>query len=122
MDPRWTRIIPDLNDGADDRERYRDEHNMLFGHYPPDNPDEKCQHPIHAAIRREVNGATFDISFDPSSIITEDSEYERARRSRYDDVFAATRQFQKSVEEEDKYRALKAAGFIVPFGVGWNKN
>lgn len=114
MNPEWTRIIPDLNDVADDREKYRDDHYTLFGHYPPDDPNEKCQHPAHADIRRAMNGAQIEVPFDPSEIITEDSELERLRRQRYGVVFQMTREFQQEVEARQRADRLRRNGLILP--------
>lgn len=117
MDPKWTRIIPDLNDAREDREKYREEHQMIFGHYPPDDPDEKCEHPMHARVRREMNDAKIEIPFDPDEIITEDSEFERVKRERYGIVFQMTRDFQREVETrkmlEDAER-LRRVGLVPP--------
>jgi hypothetical protein len=117
MDPRWTRIIPDLNDVADDVEKYREEHHTIFGHYPPSDPGEKCEHPMHATIRRAMNDAQIEIPFDPDEIITEDSELERVRRERYGIVFAMTRSWQREVEARQKRDAEERAaraGIIIP--------
>ena len=114
MDPKWTRIIPDLNDVDEDREKYREEHHMIFGHYPPSNPNEKCEHPSHAAIRRVMNGAKIEIPFDPDEIVTEDSELERARRERYGIVFTTTQAWQREVEARQARERARAAGIILP--------
>lgn len=65
-------ILPDLHDAEHDREEYHDTHFDLFGHEGPDDPNEVCQHPIHDQIRRQMNGATFEIPFDASLIISAD--------------------------------------------------
>lgn len=114
MDPKWTRIDPDLNDPEEDREKYREEHRRLFGHEPPADPDEKCEHPSHAAIRRTMNGATIITPFDGNEIITEDSEYEKAARERYGVVFRMTQAFQKEVEAADRYQRERGNGLILP--------
>jgi hypothetical protein len=114
MDPKWTRVIPDLNDVREDREKYREEHLEIFGHEPPADPDEKCHHPMHAQIRRTMNGAKIEIPFDPSEIITEDSEMERARRERYNIAFQMTRDFQREVEAREARQRARDAGLIIP--------
>jgi hypothetical protein len=109
-----TRVIPDLHGADHDNEARREEHFELFGHWPPDDPGEQCRHEVHDRIRREMNGATFEIPFDGRTIISSDSELERQRQSRYDMIFQATRQFQKQVEMEDKYENARKAGLILP--------
>ena len=61
MDRDWTRILPDITDESHDAEERRETHYKLFGHYPPDDPQAKCEHPMHADIRRAMNGAQIDI-------------------------------------------------------------
>ncbi len=102
---RYDLILPDLHDDAYDRESYRDEHFAIFGHYPPLRPDEKCDHPMHAAIRRTMNDAKIEVPFDAEAVISVDSAFEQARQEHYDKVFDATRQFQQAVEEEDAHDA-----------------
>lgn len=109
-----TRIIPDLHDQEFDNTSRMEEHFELFGHWPPKDPGEKCQHEVHAAIRREMNGMTVEIPFDPNEVVSIDSELERQRQARYDMIFQATRQFQQEVEQEDKHANARKLGLILP--------
>lgn len=109
-----TQIIPNLHDEAFDQENRREEHYAIFGHLPPDDPNEKCQHPIHAAVRREMNGMALEVPFDPNEVISDDSELARQRQERYDMIYNATKQFQAQVEMEDRYENARKVGLILP--------
>lgn len=110
----WQHIVPDLNSAEEDREHRRRAHLDLFGHEPPEDPSQKCDHPIHAEIRRAMNGAKHEVPFDGTEIITADSAYEQARRERYGIVFEATREFQKQVEEEEAFERVRDMGLWTP--------
>ena len=107
-----TRIIPDLHDIEFDEAARREEHYAIFGHMPPEGA--KCNHPVHDAVRREMNGAYIEVDFDPNGVISSDSELERQRQARYDSIYQATRQFQKEVEQEEKMESARRAGLILP--------
>jgi hypothetical protein len=109
--PKLRSVVP-VHDADHDNEQRREEHYLIFGHFPPENPSEKCQHPLHAAVRREMNGMTLEVPFDGDAIVSDDSEVGRERKERYDRIFQATRQFQKQVEEEDRLERMKEAGLI----------
>lgn len=106
------RILPDLHDAEYDDDEYVQEHYAIFGHWPPRNPRIKCEHPIHAAVAREMNGATGITPFDGEMIVSDDSVLEAERQGRYNEVFDATRQFQRQVEEEDEQKRLMDLGLI----------
>jgi hypothetical protein len=108
------RVLPDLRNDEYDRENYENEHYAIFGHMPPEEPGAKCEHPIHDKIRREMNGATIEVPFDGSIIISDDSPVAKEAKDRYDMIYNATKQFQKEIEQEDKENAARKAGLILP--------
>lgn len=110
MNRDWTRIVPDVHDAAHDVDEYRKQHRAIFGHEPPADPDETCRHPMHAEIRRAMNGAQIDIPFDPHEIVSEDAAVAQAARERYGVVFQATQEFQAEVEAEEARERARAMG------------
>lgn len=109
MDRDWTRILPDITDESHDAEERRETHYKLFGHYPPEDPQAKCEHPMHADIRRAMNGAQIDIPFDPEEVVSDDSQLAKAFKDRYNVVFQRTKDLQRQIEEEEAERELMAA-------------
>ena len=106
------REVVDVHDREHDLSEREEEHYLIFGHYPPENPSEKCPHPIHAGVRQAMNGMTVEVPFDADAIVSDDSEVGAERKARYDAIFNATRQFQKQVEEEDRLKRMQEAGLI----------
>jgi hypothetical protein len=111
---QYTAIDPFFRDREYDQEESRQTHYNLFGHYPPTDLNEKCEHPIHAKIRREMNDANVVIHFNPEDVISDDSELAKLAKDRYNTVFMETRQFQQQVEEEDEWERLDRLGIIHP--------
>lgn len=109
-----TIILPDLTTISEDAMEYRENHFDLFGHYPPRDPSDKCDHPIHAAMRREMNGANVVVLFDASEVVSEDALETKKKKDRYDYIFDETRQWQQQLEEEQREETLRKAGIIVP--------
>jgi hypothetical protein len=104
----------DFHDLEYDLEERRTTHMQLFGHEPPADPGEQCQHPVHAAIRRAMNDATLEIPFDPSEVVSEDSVAGQLHQDRYDLIYGATRQFQQMVEEEETWEKMRKVGLVHP--------
>lgn len=110
--PRLRQVVEGLYSVDHDNNERIEEHYNIFGHYPPENPSDKCQHPIHTGVRRVMNGMTVEVPFDGSAIISDDSVVGKERKDRYDAIFNATRQFQREVEEQEKLERMQAAGLI----------
>lgn len=113
MDDRMI-ILPDMTTISEDANEYRENHFDIFGHYPPRDPSDKCDHPIHAAMRREMNDAEVTIMFDGGAVVSEDSLANKKGKDRYDYIFERTRQWQQEVEETQREEALRKAGIIIP--------
>ena len=109
--PRLRAVVP-VHDSEHDLSEREEEHYLIFGHFPPEDPSEKCQHPIHAGVRRVMNGMTVEVPFDASAIVSDDSEVGREKKERYDAIFNATRQFQREIEEQEKLERMQKAGLI----------
>ena len=109
MNRDWSRILPDLTDSSHDAEERRTTHFKLFGHYPPDDPQTKCEHPSHARIRRAMNDAQIEIPFDPNEVISDDSQLAAAMKARYNVVFQQTKDLQRQVEEEEAEQEFMVA-------------
>jgi hypothetical protein len=107
-------ILPNTATPESDADEYREMHLELFGHFPPANPQDRCDHPIHAAMRREMNGGEVYIAFDPNEVVSEDSVLNAKGKARYDRVFTDTQQWQKEIEEEERAERLRESGFIIP--------
>lgn len=107
-------ILPDLTTISEDAAEYRENHFDLFGHYPPRDPQDRCDHPMHAAMRREMNDANVVVLFDSGEVESEDAVSTVRRKGRYDHIFEETRQWQKEIEETERENALRKAGIIVP--------
>ncbi len=107
-------ILLDTSTPEADYDERREMHLELFGHFPPTDPREKCEHPIHAAMRREMNDADIFIPFDPDEVVSEDSLLNQMGKDRYDRVFSATQQWQKAIEEEERAERLRQGGLIIP--------
>lgn len=103
-------ILPDTSTAEEDFDERREMHFDLFGHYPPKHPGEKCEHPIHAAMRREMNGGEVTILFDPSDVVSEDSLLNAEGKDRYDYVVRQTQAWQQAIEEEMQQERLRAVG------------
>jgi hypothetical protein len=110
--PKLRQVIPDMYTPDHDNEQRIEEHHAIFGHYPPEDPREKCDHPMHSQIRRVMNGALIEVPFDAEAIVSDDSVVGKERDDRYRAVFEATRQFQREVEEEDKLKRMQEVGLI----------
>lgn len=110
--PKLRTVDLDLHDASYDMDEREQEHWNIFGHLPPMDPNERCDHPLHAAIRREMNGLTVEVPFDPEAVVSDDSEVAREKQERYDLIYNATRQFQQEVEQEDKLKRMQEAGLI----------
>lgn len=114
LHPDYLRVVPDLHTPEYDNEEYRETHYHLFGHYPPLNPEDKCRHPLHDTIRRNMNGATFDIPFADTEIVSDDSEYHARLEERRKVVFKSTQTLQDEIEERQAYERAKGMGLILP--------
>jgi len=108
------RILPDLHDTRTDRDQYFEEHERLFDHLPTDGLDGPCQHPVHAAIRQEMNGANIEVPFDSYEVVSNDSELERQRQVAYNAIYDETKEFQAAVDEEDTWLNARKMGLILP--------
>lgn len=56
-----------------DQREYRNHYIVFFGHLTQTDESGRCPHPVHAAVRRAMNGATFRIDVDPREIVSDDS-------------------------------------------------
>lgn len=102
----------DFRTPDEDAELYEDEHMEIFGHWPKNGPDGKCTHEMHTKIRRAMNGATIEVPFNASMIVSEDSELAKDRQDRYDMIFKQTQQWQREIEQEEKHERLRKLGII----------
>ena len=107
-------IDPFLHTPEYDQDEARQLHHTLFGHFPPTDLSEKCDHPIHAQIRREMNGAEHIILFDPDEIVSDDSVLHGMYDARYNETFAKTQQWQGAIEEEIAWEKARELGIILP--------
>lgn len=107
-----THIRPDTDEDRDQRE-YRNHHMVFFGHLPEPDAYGRCQHPIHAAVRRAMNGATFRIDFDPREIVSDDSYAQHAYDEGYQRRYREAKQRIAEIEEEETYDNARAAGLIL---------
>jgi hypothetical protein len=97
-----------------DQDEARQLHHTLFGHYPPTDLNEKCDHPIHAQIRRDMNGAEHIILFDPDEIVSDDAVVQGMYDDRYQKTFDETKQWQGAIEEEIRHEEAAKLGIILP--------
>lgn len=86
------RILPFARPEKTDREWADEEHFALFDHYPQPGPNGKCQHPMHAQMRRLIDGPGVyaEVTFDPNYLVSTDDER----------VVAAERAYEAKVERE----------------------
>ncbi len=105
-------IVPFFRDDEYDQKMYADEHYAIFGHEPQPGVDGRCTHELHGRIKQELEGATFITEFNGREIVSEDSVLAEMKQKRYDDIYNATKQFQREVEEEEKTERMVKAGIL----------
>lgn len=103
----------DVFDREHDLEQYREEHWNIFGHLPPDDPSERCEHPIHAAVRQAMNGMTLEVPFDASDVVSDDSIVGEERQNRYNDIYQATKELQRQIREEEALENARKMGLVI---------
>lgn len=112
------RIILDAVTPEEDRDWSAEEHMALFDHYPIEGRGGRCQHPIHDAMRRIIDGpgVQAEVQFDPTVIISTDSDGHIAEVERYDaevdrakGIIADIEAKQAFFDARDPQRPLKRA-------------
>jgi hypothetical protein len=104
----------DRDDPERDKEEYRNHHLALFNHFPIPDESGKCQHPVHARIRREMNGAHFTIDFDPREIVSDDSFAQSVYDDAYQRKYKEAKAIIAEVDAEEKYDQARKLGLILP--------
>ena len=91
-----------------DKDAYRKEHMLIFGHNPV--PDllkgRQCGHAMHDYIgyMMDMPGVDIEIPFDPNEVRTEDDPEALAFQKLYDDETQKWRDVIQDVEEQEEQR------------------
>jgi len=97
--------------GMTDKDAYRKEHVLIFGHNPvPDlGRGRQCGHPMHDYIgyMMDMPGVDVEIPFDAHEIITEDDPEATAFQEIYEKETDKWRDVIKEVEEREAYEKKK---------------
>ena len=92
---------------TDDKEHYRKEHMLIFGHYPvPDlSGGHQCAHPVHDALQGMMNqpGVDVEIPFNSHEVTTEDDPEALRFQEMYEEE---TQKWRDIIQEEEERQAF----------------
>lgn len=99
------RIVLDATDAEYDHSLHDEEHYILFDHYPQPGPDGRCTHPMHDEMRGMIDqpGVEIELTFDPTSVISDDAAVVVDQEREYDARVAWWRDRIRLIEERQQF-------------------